>query len=85
MHQIWAIWFIVRRWVWDADMSNALLADEIGLGKTHMSCAADMFCKLQTEKVVFDQPLSILWGQTLDEWINQAQNDYPAVPPEERG
>jgi hypothetical protein len=19
-HQVWAIWFIVRRWVWDADM-----------------------------------------------------------------
>jgi hypothetical protein len=84
-HQIWAIWFIVRRWVWDADMPGALLADEMGLGKTHTSLAAAMFCKLQTEKVVFGQPLSILWGQTLDEWINQAQNDYPAVPPEERG
>jgi hypothetical protein len=41
--------------------------------------------QIQTEKVVFGQPLSILWGQTQDEWINQAQNRYPAVLPEERG
>jgi hypothetical protein len=51
-HQIWATWFMVRRWVWDADMPGALLADKMGLGKTHMSLAAAMFCKLQTEKVV---------------------------------
>jgi len=31
-HQVWAIWFIVRRWVWDADMPGALVADEMGLG-----------------------------------------------------
>src|ERR1700731_1267736 len=66
-------------------MPGALLPDEMGLGKTHTSLAAAMFCKLQTETVVFGQPLSILWGQTLDKWINQAQYDYPAVPPEERG
>ncbi|KAF8515970.1 hypothetical protein BDD12DRAFT_905249 [Trichophaea hybrida] len=48
-------------------MSVALLADEMGFGKTHMFLAAAMFCQLQTEKVVF------------------AQNDYPAVPPEEQG
>ena len=33
-HQVWAIWFIVRRWVQDADMPVALVADEMGLGKT---------------------------------------------------
>ncbi|KAF8544412.1 hypothetical protein BDD12DRAFT_801333 [Trichophaea hybrida] len=66
-------------------MPGALLAEEMGLGQTHTSLAAAMCCKLQTEKVVFGQPLSILWGQTLDEWINQVQNDYPTVPPEERG
>ena len=31
-HQVWAIWFIVRRWVWDTDMPGALVADEMGLG-----------------------------------------------------
>ena len=32
-HQVRTIWFIVRRWVWDADMPGALVADEMGLGK----------------------------------------------------
>ena len=58
-HQVWAIWFIVRRWVWDADMPGALVADEMGLGKTFTSVAAAMLCKLVTEKVVMGLPLSI--------------------------
>jgi len=69
-HQVWAIWFIVRRWVWDVDMPGALVADEMGLGKTFTSVAAAMICKLLTEKVVMGLPLSILWGNTLDEWVN---------------
>jgi len=66
-HQVWAIWFIVRRWVWEADMPGALVADEMGLGKTFTSVAAAMLCKLVTEKVVMGLPLSILWGNTLEE------------------
>jgi hypothetical protein len=64
-HQLWAIWFIVRRWVWDANMPGALVADEMGLGKTFTSVASGMRCKLLTEKVVMGLPLSILWGNTL--------------------
>jgi hypothetical protein len=30
-HQVWAIWFIVTRWVSDADMPAAPLADEMEL------------------------------------------------------
>jgi len=48
-HQVWAIWFIVRRWVWDADMPGALVVDEMGLGKTFTSVAAAMLGKLVTE------------------------------------
>jgi len=59
-HQVWAIWFIMRRWVWDADMPGALVADEMGLGKTFTSVAAAMLCKLLTKKVVMGLPLSIL-------------------------
>jgi len=59
-HQVWAIWFMVRRWVWDADMPGALVADEMGLGKTFTSVAAAMLCKLVTEKVVRGLPLSIV-------------------------
>jgi len=82
-HQVWAIWFIARRWVWDADMPGALVADEMGLGKTFTSVAAAMLCKLVTEKVVMGLPLSILWGNTLEEWVILAHNDFPGIVGEE--
>jgi len=83
-HQVWAIWFIVRRWVWDADMPEALVADEMGLGKTFTTIAAAMLCKMVTEKVVMGLPLSILWGNTLEEWVILAHNDFPGIVSEER-
>jgi len=84
VHQVWAIWFIVRRWVWDADMPGALVADEMGLEKTFTSVAAAMLSKLFTEKVVMGLPLSILWGNTLEEWVILARNDFPGIVGEER-
>jgi len=33
-HQFWAILFIVRRWVWNSDIPEALVADEMGLTET---------------------------------------------------
>jgi hypothetical protein len=83
-HQVWAIWFIVRRWVWDTDMPGALVADEMGLGKTFTSVAAAMHCKLVTQKVVMGLPLSIIWGNTLEEWVILAHNDFPGIVGEER-
>jgi len=74
----------VRRWVWDTDMPGALVADEMCLGKTFTSVAAAMICKLLTEKVVMGLPLSILWGNTLEEWVNLAQNDFPGIIGDER-
>jgi hypothetical protein len=35
-------WFIVRRWVCDADMAEALVANKMGLGKTFTSVAVVM-------------------------------------------
>ena len=84
VHQGWAVWFIVRRWVWDADMPGALVADEMGLGKTFTSVAAAKLCKLVTEKVVMRLPLLILWGNTLEEWVILANNDFPSIVGEER-
>ena len=55
------------------------MADEIGLGKTVTSVAATMLCKLVTEKVVMRLPLSILWGNSLAEWVILAQNDFPSI------
>jgi hypothetical protein len=83
-HQVWAIWFIMRRWVWDADMSGALVADEMALGKTFTSVAAAMLLNLVTENVIMGLPLSILWGNTLEDWVILADNDFPGIVGEER-
>jgi len=82
-HQVWAIWFIVSRWVSDADMPGALVADEMGLQQTFTLVAAAMFCKLVTEKVVMGLPLSILWGNTLEESVILVDNDFPGIVSEE--
>ena len=78
-HQVWGLWFILRRRVLDADKPGVLVADEMGLGNTFTSAAAAMLCKLVTEKVVMGLPLSILWGNTLEEWMILAQNDFPGI------
>jgi len=66
-HQVRAIWFIVRRWVWDEDMPGALVADEMGSEKTITSVEAAMLCKVVTEKVIMGLPQSIVWGNILEE------------------
>jgi len=43
-----------------------------------------MLFKLVTEKVVMGLPLSILWGNTLEEWVILAHNDFPSIGGEER-
>jgi len=83
-HQVWAIWFIVRRWAWDTDMPGALVVDEMGLEKTFTLVAVAMLHKLATEQVVMGLPLSILWGNTLEEWVILADNDFPGIVGEER-
>jgi len=84
VHQVWAIWFIVRRLVWVSDLPGALVADEMGHGKTFTLVAAALRCKLPTEKVVMGLPLSIVWGNTIDKWVNMAPNDFPGIFTEER-
>jgi len=46
VHQVWAIWFTVRRWVQDSDMSGVLVAGEMGLATTFTSVAVAMQCTL---------------------------------------
>jgi len=65
-------------------MPGTLVADEMGLGMTFTSVAAAMLCKLVTEKVVMGLPLSISWGNTLEEWAILADNDFPGIVGEER-
>jgi hypothetical protein len=42
-----------------------------------------MLCKWATEKVVIGLPLSMLWGNTLEEWVRLAPNDFPGIVGEE--
>jgi len=83
VRQVWAIWFNVSRWVWDADMPGGLVEDEMGLGKTFTSVAAAMLCTFVTEKVVMGLPLSISWGNTLEEWVILADYNFPWIVGEE--
>jgi len=83
-HKVWAIWFIMRRWVSHADIPGALVADEMGHGKTFTSVAAAMLCKLVTEKVVMGLPLSILRRNTLKEWVILADNNFDSIVGEEQ-
>jgi hypothetical protein len=65
VHQVWANWFIMRRWVWDAEIPGVLVVDEMGLGKIFTLVAVVILCELVTEKGVMGLPLSILWGNIL--------------------
>jgi hypothetical protein len=75
---------IMRRWVWDDHMPGALVADEMGLRMTFTSVEAAMICRLLTEKVVIGLALSILWRNTLQEWVILVHNDVPGIVGEER-
>jgi hypothetical protein len=43
-----------------------------------------MICKQLTEKVVMGWPLSIIWGNTLEEWVILPSNDFPGIVGEEQ-
>jgi hypothetical protein len=62
----------------DADIAGTLLAGEMEFGKTFTSIAAAVLCTLVTEKVVMGLPLSIVWGNTLEEWVILPENDVPS-------
>jgi len=51
---------------------------------TFTSGAAAMLCKFVTEKVVIGLPLSILWENTLQEWVILAQNNFPGIVGDEQ-
>ena len=82
-HRVCAIWFLMRRSVWDADMPGALVADEMSRGKNFTLVAAAMLCKLLTKNDVMGVPLSRLWGNTREGWAIVARNDFPGSVGEE--
>jgi len=78
VYQIWAIWFIVRRWVSDSDITRVLVADEMGPGMMFNLTATVMIFQLLIGKILVVFLQSILWGNTFDEWVNMTKNNYPA-------
>jgi len=82
--QVSVLWYVVQRCVWHSDIAEALVVDEMGLGTTFTCMAAAMICILLTEKVVVGLPLSILRGNTLNKWVNIAENSNPSSISTER-
>ena len=60
------------------------MVDEMGLRKTFTALAEVTICKLLTQKVVMGFPLSIMWGHTLDDWVNMAHIDVLRIVGEQR-
>jgi len=65
-------------------MPGPLVEDEMGLGKTFTSVATALICQMLTEKVVVELPWTILWGNTLQECVNVAQNNTHRINGEEQ-
>jgi len=66
-------------------MPGVLVVDELGHGEAFTSVAAAMICKLLTEKVMMRLPLLIFSENTVEEWVNIAQNNYHGIISKERG
>jgi hypothetical protein len=56
-----------------------LVADETGLGKTFTLVAAVLLRKVVTENDVMGLPRSILWWNTLQEWVILAHIDFLSI------
>jgi len=78
-----AIWLIFRILAWNLHMPGALVADDMGIGKTFTAVVAALRCTLQTEMVVKWLSQSIWCGNTLEEWVSMAQKDNSGIIVEE--
>ena len=50
--QIWAIWFIIGRWVFDEDLPGVSLGEEMGLGKTFTIFVATVYAQVVSNKLM---------------------------------
>ncbi|KAF8523045.1 SNF2 family N-terminal domain-containing protein [Trichophaea hybrida] len=97
MHQVWAVWFVIKRWLWESSLPGVLIADEMGLGKTWTAIGAAMTSKIIYEQAMRgDIPMAIFNGLTYKEqlvqatldidntdsrWIKDPRCTYPYLPP----
>ena len=86
-HQIWAIWFIVRCWVFDVDLPGVLLADEMGLGKTFTVLAAALCAKVVSNESMSNKEykLPFIFGRTLPQWWQEVEQGFPGLSLVPRG
>ena len=86
-HQIWAIWFIVRCWVFDVDLPRVLLADKMGLGKTFTVLAAALYDKVVSNELMSNKEykLPFLFGRTLPQWRQEVEQGLPGLSLVHRG
>ena len=80
-HQIWVIWFIVRRWVFDVDLPRVLLVDEMGLSMTFSVLAAALYAKIVYNELVSNKEykLPFLFGRTLHLWWEEVEKGFPGL------
>ena len=81
VHQIWTIWFIVRRWVFDVDLPGVLLADEMGLGKTFTVIVAAHYAKIVSNELMSNKEykLPFFFGRTLHLWREEVEQGFPGL------
>jgi len=65
-HQVWGVWFIVERILTDRP-PVALIADYMGLGKTHCALATLLYLKHIVDEAVTGRPLACLAGKLVEE------------------
>jgi hypothetical protein len=80
-HQIWAIWFIVWRWIFDMDLPGVLLAYEMGLGKTFTVLAGDLYVKSITEDVTnhHEIQLPVYLNLSLGGWCEVVETGFSTL------
>ena len=65
-HQVWGVWFILKRILADRP-PVALIADDIGLGKTHCALATLLYLKHIVDEAAAGRPLACLGGKSVEE------------------
>ena len=87
IYQIWAIWFIVRCWVFDVGLPGVLLADSMGLGKTFTVLVAALYAKVVSNEIMSNKKykLPFLFKRTLRQWRQDVEQGFPGLSLVHRG
>ena len=86
-HQMRAIWFLVRLWLFDVDLPGVLLADKMGLRKTFTALAAAVFAKTIAHSFMLNKeyPLSFFFERKFRQWQNEVAQEFAGLSEVQRG